>query len=718
MRPQLLVAALALSSTFILCQCAGEPDVIDYGLIGDDESIVVPPGKEDDFLALTAQEYLVEGTATITLSEHEGTLLESTRLHRVKRLIPYKQIAITWFLHSFIAPKDAKDPNAKYGGFHALTKNADFDELEIQAIDDRTYQFQFRQELGGPIDLLSRLPVMTAPDGTMRFDLTMGQVSNEQIQQLEINAEWYREEPWKHFAPHRLGADQLEQIALTITPQPRSSDGWIDYNKLFADGRVNIGVHFGWDYHRQDHLKDSRRTYQWLVQQGFSSPVSSFEQLDRLSGPLRKTIQANGQAVTIEVSLFWGQPGTKTDPDTDQGGRWLEKDMIRSLENRDVIIFSGHSGPFYGFALANWKKTDEGDLDDSEIEALNLPQSYQVILAEGCQTYALGEAFGRNPSKLDRSALDIVTTTTYSTAEDADPVKDFLTAIIGTDTNGNHWPATYGELLRDLDYNAWDPAMYGVHGIDDNPHLHPYANPDRFCQTCSFDTDCGPLSGGNICVRLGTDGRICSAECTATDGCPTGYTCAAVARGQTLTGRVCVPSNYSCSGALPAGISVILNEVLADVPNGPTGDLNEDGFYDAVEDEFVEIVNATERSVSLGGWTLADGTKVRFTFPAGIELAPNEATVIFGGGNIGPLALAPDVRVFAAPEGLQLGNQGDSIILRDHEGQVVDRLVFGSEGDQDQSLNREEDGNPEADFTVHPGHVPGSPGTRVSGAPF
>lgn len=53
------------------------------------------------------------------------------------------------------------------------------------------------------------------------------------------------------------------------------------------------------------------------------------------------------------------QPDTRsfataaTDPDTDAGGKVLEDLARASLKTRDVVIYSGHSGPFYGFALAN-----------------------------------------------------------------------------------------------------------------------------------------------------------------------------------------------------------------------------------------------------------------------------------------------------------------------------------------------------------------------------
>jgi hypothetical protein len=52
--------------------------------------------------------------------------------------------------------------------------------------------------------------------------------------------------------------------------------------------------------------------------------------------------------------MFFGKPGTNTDPDTDAGGAVLENLAVDSLKTKDVIIYSG---PFYGFALANWRKT-------------------------------------------------------------------------------------------------------------------------------------------------------------------------------------------------------------------------------------------------------------------------------------------------------------------------------------------------------------------------
>ena len=697
-----------LPTLLVATGCGGGGDVIDPGGSGDGLT-VVPHGKEDNFFAPAAREYLVEGRTEVVLSEADADLSESERLEKALRLIPFKQIAVGWFLLSYIAPKDGKDKNADYGGFNALTKNGSYEELRINALaDGRTFRFTFRQEIGGPLDLLAHLPVSSDASGKMTFDLVVGKVDNETMQRLEINEEWYRKVPWKNFDPSKMSADQIETISLTISPQPRSNDAWFEYDRLFEDGKVTIGIHFGWDYHAQDHLKDSRRTYNWLVKHGFQSPVSEYDQLGRKSGNFTKTISANGRSVAVEVALFWGKPGTDTDPDTDSGGKLLEKDMVASLGKREVIMFQGHSGPFYGFALANWKKTDEGDLDDAELAGLSMPETYQLVLAEGCETYALGQAFFSNPAKTSRTNLDIVTTTTYSTASLNLVVESFLEALIGVDSDNNHIPWTFGELLANLDYATWEPAMYGVHGVDDNPHLHPYADSSWFCERCSTDWDCG-TQNSNTCVNLGTDGSMCTAACTADDGCPSGYTCAAVRKGQSLTGRVCVPSDYSCDGPVPSAPAVIINELLADPQNGALGDTNGDGFWDYEEDEFVEIVNTTSSGIDLAGWSVADNVKVRFTFP-NITLKAGGVAVVFGGGNIGPLEAAPGALVFLSDDGLSLANSGDSVILRNGHGLVADRVTYGPEADDDRSLTREEPGDGDSEFVPSDADTLSTPG--------
>src|SRR5438105_2718808 len=96
------------------------------------------------------------------------------------------------------------------------------------------------------IEILA-LALMAAGCGA-QFTLALGKVSNDDLARLEYNHEWYRDSPWDSFDPSKLTADQLEKMAMTLRPQTASTDAWLAYDRLLADGEVSIAVHFGWDY--------------------------------------------------------------------------------------------------------------------------------------------------------------------------------------------------------------------------------------------------------------------------------------------------------------------------------------------------------------------------------------------------------------------------------------------------------------------------------------
>ena len=687
----------------------------------DDELFIVPDGKYDDFLASTAQEYAVEGVVPIHLDAQWAEASEEEQIAEVKRLAPLKQVMIAWFLNAYTIDKSDHDDNEAYGGFHGLTKNGSWEDLGLSQRDALTWDFRFRQEIGGALDLMERLPTQQRDDGKTHFELIVGRVSNEDLSKLKTDREWYRKSPWSGFNPETLDADKKDVLDLTIEPEARPFDAWIDINRLAADGLITVGVHFGWDYHGDYHLKHSEQTYDWLINRGYTSPVATYDELRRDSGPLFRSIKVKGEEVRVEVSLFWGKPGSDTDPDTADGGRALEEDMRTSFREREVTVFNGHSGPFYGFALANWRKTSEGDLDDSEIPGLEMQAGvYQIVLAEGCDTYALGEAFKKNPAHLGGADIDVITTTSFSNASSVNTVKDFLTAVAGTGTSGDeHVPTRYAELLSDMDSNTyWFKTMYGVHSIEDNPRLHPFANLLGFCATCEQDSDCGPQ--GNRCVTLTGGARVCSAECTAHEACPTGFECRAAASSGWIRYKVCSPTGGDCTitPPEPEGPRVLINEVLVDPPMDLSGDANGDGVREARDDEFIELLNVTADPVDLSGWQITDGYAVRYAFPEGAELMPGRALVLFGGGDPATFAELPGALVFVAEHGLGLNNTGDTITLLDVEGVMEDQVVFGAEAGDGRSLVRATDGDPDAALVPHPGDAPFSAGVRTDGEHF
>ncbi len=185
--------------------------------------------------------------------------------------------------------------------------------------------------------------------------------------------------------------------------------------------------------------------------------------------------------------------------------------------------------------------------------------------------------------------------------------------------------------------------------------------------------------------------------------------------------------------------TITINEVLADPPaddettSAVEGDANRDGVRDTSDDEFVELVNALNRSVNLSGWSLrtrsetAEAETVRHTFADGTTLPAGRGVVIFGGGepNQADPAFGGSQVLTASTGRLSLTNNGLTVILRDAAGNLVARFTYGGStelsGDKDQSLTRSPDVT--GDFVLHAGAANAvgrtfSPGTRTDGTPF
>lgn len=535
MRRIALCALASLAATAVACD--------DGMLDGEDpeDSVFVDDGKADDFFSVSAQEYLLEGSSTVVLDAAMASRPAAERLAAATKLIGLKQIAIAWFITQYLVDKEDEDPNAHFGGFGGMAKAGAYQDLAIRERADKvTFDFTFRQIAAGGRSLMTKLPTRLVGGKTV-FDLEIGRPSNTELAQLETNHEWYRNAPWDGWNPAAVPAAQKEKITFAISKERASTDAFFDMARLTADGTLDMDVYFGWDYHSEYHLKHSKMLFTWLKDQGFRAPVTTWDKLTPTSGAFTRTVKADGKTVNVEVRMYFGKPGTSTDPDTDAGGRVLEGLALESLAKRDVIIYSGHSGPFYGFALANWKKTEEGDLDDADIRVAAMPRDrYQVVLAEGCDTYQLGTAFKENPNKAGKN-VDIITTTSFSDASSPASVENFVSALLARDSLARLRPQPVSTLLTRLDgASAGFTSMYGMHGIDDNPTVVPWAKTANFGKKCSANADCG--GPGNLCVSTAR-GKQCTAACTGAGdgGCGTGYTCKAVASSSssTIYGRAC-----------------------------------------------------------------------------------------------------------------------------------------------------------------------------------
>jgi hypothetical protein len=524
-----------------LCLVAGCAPAV--GETGDDD-LIVPAGKEDNFYSSSAREYFVAGTSTVTLESEWAEKSDVEKLGRAKELVQLKNLAISWFLNQYLITKEHDSANYGYGGFGSLVRFASEDEADPRSSDGSVYEFDYRVQVAGSPTLITKL-------GGANFTLQIGKPSNAEMAKLEFNHEWYRDSPWSSWDPSKQPAEKLEALALTVKQQTESKDAWLAYDRLLADGELTVGVHFGHDYHARYDILGSRNLYNWLVSEGFESPVESYEKYLRDSGPLQKTIQSNGKPVNVKVWIYhpaaadMNAPGP--DPDTDEGGKELEADMNQSFAEREVIMFVGHSGPLYGFALANWKKTEEGDLDDSKIARLTMPSTYQIVLANGCDTYALGQAFWQNPAKADKQNLNVITTTSFSNAATEASAKRLLRALFNQ-TSNKLVPVKVSELVTGLDEDqgwAFD-SMFGLHGVDANPKYDPMSDATRLCQPCANDAACG--ADGNRCTRINSSTKACTIGCLDDSGCPTDYACRSVASAtnRRIKTKQCVPTSLSC----------------------------------------------------------------------------------------------------------------------------------------------------------------------------
>ncbi|HEY3581175.1 MAG TPA: lamin tail domain-containing protein, partial [Pyrinomonadaceae bacterium] len=168
---------------------------------------------------------------------------------------------------------------------------------------------------------------------------------------------------------------------------------------------------------------------------------------------------------------------------------------------------------------------------------------------------------------------------------------------------------------------------------------------------------------------------------------------------------------------------IVINELLADPPDGLNGDANHDGVRDTSADEFVELVNSTTHDIDLSGYQLqsrsltATNDTLRHRFAQGTTLSAGKAVVVFGGGS--PNASDPIFGsaqiVKASSGGLSLVNGGGVVILRKSNGEIVTSVAYGASlnlrGDQNQSLTRAPDITGE--LTLH-SNAPGSNKTLFS----
>ena len=530
MRTSLIAAATLLATS--ACGAFDDPS--------DPEDLtVVDDGKEDSYRSPSALEFLAKADATVTLDEADRTLTDAQRLEKAKDLVSAKLLQIGWFLNLYVADKEPEDGNKSYGGYHAMARNSSVKSLSITAVDAVTFKFNFEATIAAQNTFLQVLPGTAAASGKA-IDLKLGKLTNADL----LAGGWQTRYDVHSWDPSKVAAATVESLAMTVTQAPRSSNAYLDYGRLYADGKLEVGAQFGWDYNagRAD-LANAEQLYDELVAQGFASPVTAFKDLTLESAPLSRKGTYNGKPVDITVKLV--HPGMVADVTAD--GAKLRAALLDMLATKEVILFNGHAGVSGRLLTANFQANALGTIAPTEYPTLPLKDGYQILLVEGCQTYArFTDGFRQNPKKKGANGelkdMDIVTSTSYTwTTQGAQAMEDILFPLIGKAASTNIKPVTWDDILKAMNAAPNETAFMGVNGIDNDPHAHPYANAEKLGKSCTASTACG--GEGNLCVKQGasTTKKVCASVCIDDAGCGSGYRCAAVATATTLTGgKACV----------------------------------------------------------------------------------------------------------------------------------------------------------------------------------
>lgn len=529
------IAPLFCATLALGCQ----PGVIDRGV---EE---VPTGNELNYYSTEAIEYDFEGDSSITLDTSLASASSADKRAAAQRLMGDKTTAIAWFLHIRISPRTlwggpSGDANRdSYPGFDGIVRIGDWTLSDLRPVDaeQMSYTFHVKIQGAGTPELIDELPGKKLGGGKKVIQLAMAKLGNDELAMV------YRDPRFGTgtFDPTTMSPDQLETIALTMSPQPRSSNAYLDLANMISDGRLTVDAHYGYDYLEGYDLSNSHALYDRLIAQGFVSPAPGFAAYEGRLGPLTRTVTMGGRPVSVQVRIFRGaHPGfAGPDASTDTGAQQMERDMRDSLANSDVILFSGHSGPYYGFALANWNVTSYGELDYPQLRTAKMPSDrFQLVMASGCQTFSIGQAFSENPNKPGLANLNVITTIGWSQAgwnKDIDAVVD---SLWGDDSAGFD-PPSIATMLSALNRSSALDDIYGLHGIDGDPKLHPFARLDRLGQACSSDVDCGGT--GNRCTKAGSK-KTCSVTCLDDTACPSGYACRPVAASgsNTIASKQCL----------------------------------------------------------------------------------------------------------------------------------------------------------------------------------
>ncbi len=219
-------------------------------------------------------------------------------------------------------------------------------------------------------------------------------------------------------------------------------------------------------------------------------------------------------------------------------------------------------------------------------------------------------------------------------------------------------------------------------------------------ETLTARMSIGDPEGGTVTLAPGTGGLPASASWSDVTGGQTGkatfrFTPAAGDAGSNYVVNLGVSStsgntftnSFTVYVPTAAEQQIAISEFLANpttnsaAPNFNPLHRNSDTLGVATNDQYIEIANISGMDVNLYGWGIynASGTKVEDFNLNGPTLASSNAVVVYGGDSGEAPNLPGSVyNENATSRALSLATSGGTIILRNQNGNIVDRVVYAA----------------------------------------
>ena len=461
-------------------------------------------GKADDYLSSLGREYDFETLLEVQLSDADLELDDEARASRAQTIASERMSKLTEALDAVIWDRWDKDSRT---GDNSLMLRQLSDSIDApRETEDGAYVFDYLVEAAGPADLFDRFP----------FD---GQDRQRRLLNVEVGE----------------GDDALS-YEISVTHSEESTDSYPEYGELMQGG-LDIAIHIGDDHRTDDKdIRQARSVYESLVGQfGMRSPVNRFEDLGLESGPFETTMNVEGEAVALRVSLYHADM-----VEDDELERLLDAYRY-SAEHADIVLYEGHAGRSLDYSGVVLHYGPRAAIPASEFRNLVLPNRYQIFVFAGCETYTgYSESLFAHPDKHAGNA-DVITTVNYSTYRSRATAAIAMLQALTRTYEDTWYPLSWGGVIKhinDYDEGGRWTAMYGVHGLDDNPRISPLADESTIGMSCEDASECPGVD--NRCVRRRSGERQCGVACTDDSGCPTGSRCVGVTSGDLGSIRQCL----------------------------------------------------------------------------------------------------------------------------------------------------------------------------------